>query len=108
MRASVCVCCLCACVRACVRVCARKYICGKKDDESTAITVEAEMYVILAGTATLEPAPPVVVVVTTPPAGSPEAAAAKTVATADKTTIAVQVIDSHYHVNMFPLTMSLR
>ena len=79
----------------CACVCARKYICGKKDVESTAIAAEAEMYVILAGTARLEPAPPVVVVVTTPPAGSPEAAAAKTVATTDTVTIAVQVIASH-------------
>ena len=106
MRACVCVCLLFVCV--CVRVCSRKYICGKTDVESTAIAAEAEMYVILAGTARLEPAPPVVVVVTTPPAGSPEVAAAKTVAKADTTTIAVQVIASHYHVNTFPLTASLR
>ena len=102
------VCLLCVCVCACVRVYARKYICGKKDVESTAIAAEAEMYVILAGTATLERATPVVVVVTTQPAGSPEAAAAKTVATADTATIAVQVIASHYHVNTFPLTVSFR
>ena len=56
VRASVFVVCVLVCVLVCVclyvRVCARKYICSKKDDESTAITAETEIYVILAGKAT--------------------------------------------------------
>ena len=84
------------------------HVCAKKDVKITAIAAEAETLAILAGTAMLEPALPAEVAVTTLPAASSKAAAAKTVAIADTTTIAVHVIASNYHINTFPLTVSLR
>ena len=68
----------------------------KKDVEIPAIAAEAETLVILAGMAMRQPAPPTERSVTTLPAASPMQLQQITITSADTTTIAVQVIASHY------------